>query len=204
MENLSPLVKKIMAQAEAEASQIIAEAEAYCRKVAEEGAAEAARKTEATLAKAEAGGKEGVRRAGVQASLSLRNAALAEKGKRVAEIMADLPSKLHSLNNKDYATMLRGFVLAAAPIGLVHVHPAEVDREIFDCSFVKGINEALQARGQDTTLILTGDCADIEGGILLEGENVSVDCSLDSICEYHKDELEPIILSQLFPEVESR
>lgn len=204
MENLSPLVKKIMAQAEAEASQIIAEAEAYCRKVAEEGEAEAKRKSEAVLAKAEAEGRENVRRASVQASLSLRNAALAEKGKWVAEVLADLPSKLHSLNNKDYATMLRGFVLAAAPVGLVHVHPAEVDKDIFDCSFVKGINEALQARGQDTTLILTGERADIEGGILLEGENVSVDCSLDSICEYHKEELEPIILAQLFPEVESR
>lgn len=204
MENLSPLVKKIMAQAEAEASQIIAEAEAYCRKVAQEGEIEAARKSEAVLARAEAEGRENARRASVQAALSLRNAALAEKGKWVAEVLADLPSKLHSLNNKDYATMLRGFVLAAAPVGLVHVQPAEVDRDIFDCSFVKGINEAIQARGQDTTLILTGECADIEGGILLEGENVSVDCSLNSICEYHKEELEPIILAQLFPEVESR
>ena len=204
MENLSPLVKKIMAQAEAEAAQIIAEAEAYCRKVAEDGEAEASRKSEAILARAEAEGRENVRRASVQASLSLRNAALSEKGKWVAEVMADLPSKLHSLNDKDYATMLRGFVLAAAPIGLVHVHPAEVDKEIFDCSFVKGINEAIQARGQDTSLILTGECADIEGGILLEGDNVSVDCSLDSICDYHKEELEPIILAQLFPEVENR
>lgn len=204
MENLSPLVKKIMAQAEAEAAQIIAEAEAYCRKVAEDGEAEASRKSETILARAEAEGRENVRRASVQASLSLRNAALSEKGKWVAEVMADLPSKLHSLNDKDYATMLRGFVLAAAPIGLVHVHPAEVDKEIFDCSFVKGINEAIQARGQDTSLILTGECADIEGGILLEGDNVSVDCSLDSICDYHKEELEPIILAQLFPEVENR
>ena len=204
MENLSPLVKKIIAQAEAEAAQIITEAEAYCRKVAENGEAEASRKSEAILARAEAEGRENVRRASVQASLSLRNAALSEKGKWVAEVMADLPSKLHSLNDKDYATMLRGFVLAAAPIGLVHVRPADVDKEIFDCSFVKGINEAIQARGQDTALILTGECADIEGGILLEGDNVSVDCSLDSICEYHKEELEPIILAQLFPEVESR
>ena len=204
MENLSPLVKKIMAQAEAEAAQIIAEAEAYCRKVAEDGEAEASRKSETILARAEAEGRENVRRASVQASLSLRNAALSEKGKWVAEVMADLPSKLHSLNDKDYATMLRGFVLAAAPIGLIHVHPAEVDKEIFDCSFVKGINEAIQARGQDTSLILTGECADIEGGILLEGDNVSVDCSLDSICDYHKEELEPIILAQLFPEVENR
>jgi vacuolar-type H+-ATPase subunit E/Vma4 len=204
MENLSPLVKKIMAQAEAEASQIITEAEAYSRKLAQEGEAEAAKRSDAVLAKAEAEGRESVRRASVQASLSLRNAALAEKGKWVAEVLADLPSKLHSLNDKDYATMLRGFVLAAAPIGLVHVHPAEVDKGIFDCSFVKGINEALQARGQETTLILTGECADIDGGILLEGENVFVDCSLNSICEYHREELEPIILSQLFPVEESR
>ena len=204
MDNLSPLVKKIMQKAEEEAAAILAEADALAKKTAEAASSEAGLKTKEILAKAEALGKEAVRRANVQASLAVRNACLAEKGKRVSEILDNLPAKLHSLNDKDYATMMRGFVLSVAPLGLVHVLPAPRDKEVFNSAFVSGMNEVLQGRGQDTTLILTGDDADIEGGLLLKGDNVSVDCSLLSICEYYSEELEPIISAALFSDEPKR
>lgn len=204
MDNLSPLVKKITLKAEEEAAAILSEAEASASKAALAAQAEAKEKAAAILAKAEAKGKEDVRRANVQASLAVRNAGLAEKGKWVADVIESLPAKLHSLNDKDYATMLRGFVLAVAPLGLVHVLPAPKDKEVFNSAFVSGMNEVLQGRGQDTTLILTGDDADIEGGLILKGDNVSVDCSLLSICEYYGEELEPIVSAALFPDAPNR
>lgn len=204
MDNLSPLVKKIMQKAEEEAAVILAEAEASAKKTAEAASSEAGLKAKEILANAEALGKEAVRRANVQASLAVRNASLAEKGKRVNEILESLPAKLHSLNDKDYATMMRGFVLSVAPLGLVHVLPAPRDKEVFNSAFVSGMNEVLQGRGQDTTLILTGDDADIEGGLLLKGDNVSVDCSLLSICEYYGEELEPIVSAALFSDEPNR
>jgi vacuolar-type H+-ATPase subunit E/Vma4 len=198
MENLSPLVKKIMEKAETEAAAIMAEADSVAGRVKEASRTEASQRSAAILQNARSKGQESIRRANVQASLAIRNDILAEKGKWVWDVLNELPIKLHSLNDKDYATMLRGFVLSVAPLGLVHVLPAPKDKGIFDSAFVKGMNEVLQARGQETTLILTGEVADIEGGLLLSGENVSVDCSLRSICEYHADELEPIISAALF------
>lgn len=204
MDNLSPLVKKITEKAEQEAALILSEAEAYAKKAASDAEAEARQKAAAIFAKAEAHGAELTRRANVQASLAVRNAILAEKGKWVADVLNSLPAKLHSLNDKDYATMLRGFVLAVAPLGLVHVLPAPKDKEVFNSAFVSGMNEVLQGRGQETTLILTGDEANIEGGLILKGENVSVDCSLASICEYYGEELEPIVSAALFPDAPNR
>lgn len=200
MENLSPLVKKIIERAEAEAAGIIAEADEAAIKVLEAAGAESLDKVAAILREAEAKGQETVRRARIQAALSLRNSALEKKGEWVREILAALPEKLHSLNDKDYSAMIRGFVLSVAPTGLVRVVPAEADRAVFNSSFVMGLNEVMEARGQDTTFILPGETEDIGGGLLLLGDNVSVDCSLDSICEYHTEVLEPIILEALFPE----
>jgi len=200
MENLSPLVKKIIERAEAEAAGIVAEADEAALKVLEGAGAESLDKVAAILREAEAKGQETVRRARIQAALSLRNGALEKKGEWVREILAALPAKLHSLNDKDYSAMIRGFVLSVAPTGLVRVVPAEADRAVFNSSFVMGLNEVMEARGQDTTFILPGETEDIGGGLLLLGDNVSVDCSLDSICEYHTEVLEPIILEALFPE----
>lgn len=200
MENLSPLVKKIIEKAEAEAAQIVAEAKASASSLIAAGHAEAAHKAAGILAEAETKGQETVRRSKVQAGLALRNDVLARKGYWVRKAIEELPKKLHSLNDKDYSAMIRGFVLSVAPLGLVKVLPAENDKAVFDAAFVKGMNEVLSARNQETTLILTGEYVDIEGGLLLEGENVSVDCSLASICEYHQEALEPIIAFALFPE----
>jgi len=204
MDNLSPLVKKVMDKANEEAEAILREAQAETAEIARKAAEEAADKAGAIRAKAEANGLEQVRRAQVQASMAIQNAILAEKGKCMDEILSELPSKLRSLNDRDYANMLRGFVLSSAPLGLVTVLPAEKDKDILDSTFVKGLNEVLQAKGQETTLILTGEVADIDGGLLLIGENVSVNCSLSSICSYFKDELEPIIADALFSDDQNR
>ncbi|HOA14876.1 MAG TPA: V-type ATP synthase subunit E family protein [Bacillota bacterium] len=200
MENLSPLVKKITERAQAEAASIIAEAEEAALKTLEAAGAQSLDKVAAILREAESKGQEMVRRARVQASLSLRNGALEKKGEWVRKVLDALPGKLHSLNDKDYSAMIRGFVLSVAPTGLVRVVPAEADKALFNSSFVKGLNEVMEARGQDTTFVLPGETDDFEGGLLLLGENVSVDCSLASICEYHTEVLEPIILEALFPE----
>lgn len=200
MENLSPIVENILGKARTEADAIIRKAEEAAAK-ANAGALASAEAHEAKIAAdAAKAGEEELRRARIASSLEARNRVLEAKNKLIAEVLAELPAKLHTLNSRDYSNLMRGFVLSVAPMGLVHVIPAEIDSDAFNSAFVMGLNQALQSRGQDTTLILTGEKLQSSGGLILKSDTITVDCTLESICGYYKDALEPVISSALFSE----
>lgn len=200
MENLSSLINEVIGKAEAQASQIIADSEAAA--ILTLGSVDPSTEeiVGTIMREAENRGQEIIKRAKVQASLSVRNEMLERKSKWVSDVLSQLPDKLHALNDKDYKAMIRGFVISIAPSGLVKVIPATADKGLFDSNFVKALNEVMDAREQDTTFILTGETVDVEGGIILEGENVTVNCSLASICDSYSDVLEPLVSDAMFVE----
>ncbi|HPU95363.1 MAG: V-type ATP synthase subunit E [Firmicutes bacterium ADurb.Bin153] len=200
MENLSAILESIDKKARIEAASMIAKAEESAARIVSEGKAKARAEEERIVDDALAVSEEELRRVKVTAGLEARNEILASKGSMISGVLAELPAKLHSLTDKDYACLIRGVVLSFAPLGLVHVIPAEVDKEVFNSTFVMGINTALEARGQETTLILTGETLEASGGLVLKSDTVTVDCTLESICEYYKEALEPIISTALFAE----
>jgi vacuolar-type H+-ATPase subunit E/Vma4 len=191
---ITDILERISADAAGEAGAILKAAEAEAARITAEAEATVARETAAALAAADLG-------AGNEAATLLANARLEARdtlltGKRaLAEGVLDRArAALEALPDGEYLALIADAAAGACAGG------ETLSIASADASRLAGLPEALRTRGCD--VMLGGEPAPLERGVLLAGDRVRVEISPASLVDDRREELLLVAARALFGERE--
>lgn len=189
---LADIVRRIAADAADEATLLVAEAKAHGDELLGAARAEAERSRAAVLeaARREADAEAETVRA--SARLAARDSALAAKRGLIDSVLEGAREAIASMPVTDYAAFLAARIAGAARGGeRVLIAPADAPR------LSVRLPEAVAALGVPP-LEWPGDPAPVEHGVVLVGDRVSFDLSIDAIVSERSDEFAMLAAERLF------
>ena len=185
------ILERISVGSEKEAEKITAEARAKATEIYAERTAEAKIAAAALIEAAEKDAIDRINHIKSTAALESRKLILAAKRDVINEVLDDITPTFRKLPKDEYAAFLVDVAVKSSEKGTLFF--ANVDYDVAD-----KVRDLLRDRPQYKVAKTT--VKDISSGFIIKYENVRIDCSVESIVENMKTELETIIASKLFPE----
>ena len=185
------ILERISVGSEKEAEKITAEARAKATEIYAERTAEAKIAAAALIEAAEKDAIDRINHIKSTAALESRKLILAAKRDVINEVLDDITPTFRKLPKDEYAAFLVDVAVKSSEKGTLFF--ANVDYDVAD-----KVRDLLKDRPQYKVAKTT--VKDISSGFIIKYENVRIDCSVESIVENMKTELETIIASKLFPE----
>ncbi|MDR3209473.1 MAG: V-type ATP synthase subunit E [Oscillospiraceae bacterium] len=198
MDGIQKILARIEADARAACDEIAAASAARC---AELQAEYAAREREAYGYALKQGAEEAAARYERLlnvAKLESKKQVLAEKQALVGETFAHAVSYLRSLPEKEYAALLARLAQESAAKGDETLVFSPEDRERVGASVTRLANAALKKLGKPASLTLSDETRAIDGGLIVSGGEIEVNCALDKLVALYRNELEPRVAEILF------
>ena len=197
-EGAERIIRRILAEAEAEAGAIEAEAAQKAAGIEAAAQKEAAGRREQILAQARKEAAEVKRRILGVAALEARKEALAAKQELIAEAFRRSLDTLEKMDRQSYLSVLRGMLLRTVQTGTEKVILSARDRDGIPESFWREINRTLAAAGKKGEFAPAEEAREIRGGFILQSGGVEINCSFEALLEMQRDELEPEVAALLF------
>lgn len=185
------ILERISVGSEKEAEKITAEARAKATEIYAERTAEAKIAAAALIEAAEKDAIDRINHIKSTAALESRKLILAAKRDVINEVFDDIAPTFRKLPKDEYAAFLADVAVKSSEKGTLFF--ANVDYDVAD-----KVRDLLRDKSQYKVAKTT--VKDISSGFIIKYENVRIDCSVESIVENMKTELETIIASKLFPE----
>lgn len=185
------ILERISVGSEKEAEKITAEARAKATEIYAERTAEAKIAAAALIEAAEKDAIDRINHIKSTAALESRKLVLAAKRDVINEVLDDITPTFRKLPKDEYAAFLADVAVKSSEKGTLFF--ANVDYDVAD-----KVRDLLRDKPQYKVAKTT--VKDISSGFIIKYENVRIDCSVESIVENMKTELETIIASKLFPE----
>ena len=196
---LADIVKHIADDAASEGALLVAHAQERAENLIAEARAEAERARAKTLERAARDAEAEAETLRASARLGARDRALATKGVLVDRVLAQARDAILALGDDEYAELLARRVARTACGGeRVLMAPADVARLASQLPVA-----VARVTGGDLRLTWASELAPIEHGVVLRGDRVSVDLSVDAAIEERRDELVMIAAERLFGEAEA-
>lgn len=193
---IEDILKRIEAEAEAEAGRILAEAEGEAARIREEYGKRAERLGAALEEEARKRAGEERRRLVVSEQLELRKGTLGRKRELLDELYRAAWERIRELPEERYLALMKSLVLERAVTGREEIVVPSGQRGLFTEGFVEELNAARPGAG----FTLAGEPGSFDRGVILrEGRRV-VDLTLPVLFEQVRDRMEPGIAAILFPE----
>ena len=194
---LEDITKRIIDDAEKEASKIRKEAD----NKAEEFIKEAQGETEATRAKSLGEAKEQAvneqKRLLALARLGAKKTILSEKRQAVEAAYNKAEALLASLPQDKYRQFLKRTLLREAT-GNEEIIVALGDKDYFNQAFIDEVNAELRKSGKGGNLAVSSEVRKIKGGFILKSGGIEVDSSLDTLVNSYREDLEAEVVKILF------
>ena len=191
---LADIRKKIEQDAAAEAAKLLDEAGKQADALNKEADLQIARSKKHYDDLYEAEAPEVRHRAEIIANLDVKKNRLGAKQELIAQSFEAAYERLCKLPEEHYLAFMEKLLDQAVSSG---------DEELLVGTKEKRMNKAWLDRynaAKGKKLILAADRADIEGGFILRKGKISVNCSLDTLVHWLKDELESDVVKRLFDE----
>lgn len=195
--SIENILRRIDAEAEAAAGEVLGRARAEAERLIRRYAAEAARLEEQLESQARRKAEEERRRLLVSEQLELRKATLEKKRAILAGLYAEARERLARLERGAYLDLLAALVAARAATGREEIVAAAGQRKLLEGEFMARINAARPGGGKFALAKAEGDFA--WGVLLREGKRL-VDLRLDAVFEQAVERIEPDISAILFAE----
>lgn len=195
MDGMDKILERISADAQAEADRILAQARDQAREIRERYALQAQREAQAIL---ERGRREAARlaeRLDGAAQLERGRAELAAKQEMVEEAFRLALKELRELPREDYVSLLVGLAARASSTGREELIFSQTDRATVGKAVVQAANRML--RGGKLTL--SQECRSMEGGFVLRGDGMEVNCGLAAMLRWERERLAVDVAGVLFP-----
>ena len=188
---LADIVKRIDRDAQAEAAEILLAAEAEAEAVLEAASRRAERTFEAKVEQARHEAEEQASLIVASARLRGRDRLLAEKRVLIERVFAKAREELLSLPDEEYAALLARDVAVAAR-GREKVALGTEDAE----RLRRHLPSALEALGCELAII--DEPAPMAHGVVLIGDRMMVEVSVDSMFAARTEEYEALVARELF------
>lgn len=194
---LADIIQRIGNDSAAEAHAVITAAKARADELLDAARAEAAKATEQTLAAARRAADAEADTVRAAARLAARDATLAAKRELIDSTVAAAREAVVALPDAEYAEFMAARVAHAARGGeRVLIAPADVVR------LANRLPDVVAALGAPRLHWAT-ELAHVDRGVVLVGDRVSVDLSVDAIVAERADELSMIAAAHLFGRAEA-
>jgi len=198
MNGIEKITARILEEARAEADGICLAAEEKARTIAEEYAkkAEAAFSETLTSGKAEADSQAGLRKRAQ--GLHEKKSILTLKQELIARAYEDARDRLVTMPTEEYVAFLAGEAAAASESGTESILLNARDQGAIGTQLTEAANRILLDAGKTAKLTLSPETREIVGGLFLKAGDVEVNCSVDSLMDHIRDELDTKVAKELF------
>lgn len=189
---LADIRKKIEQEAAAEAAKLLDEAKAQADALEAEAAAEIAKSKEYYDGMFAAEAPEVRRRAEIIANLDVKKISLGAKQELIGRSFDAALDRLCALSSAKYLAFMEKLLDQAVSSG---------DEELLTASGEKRLTQSWLDKynaAHHKKLKISAEKADIRGGFILRSGKISVNCSLETLIHWLKDELEPEVVKRLF------
>jgi V/A-type H+-transporting ATPase subunit E len=188
------ILKKIKADAEANASGIVAEGKAAGAKALAGAKSDIAEHREKLMARARQHAEEESNRIVTLARLAGRRTILTEKQALIDRVFDETRKSILGMETGEYRKLMRGFIEASVDTGNeeVIIDPAE---KRIDQAFLDEVSKSL---GRGSGLKLSSERRPIQGGFILHEGKVETNCTLETILRDARERVETDVAVILF------
>lgn len=185
---LKEITEHILNDGRAKAGEIKKAADERAKILVDEAKQKAEEEREHVLAEAQKKAEEEKKRIIAMAHLQARSAILTAKQNQIEEVFKRVLQSLVSLPDSEYRRLFKKLLLKGAKGG-EELIISERDRSRIDSSLLAEV---------DSTLKLSEEIRDIEGGFILKAGRIETNSSFDSLISAVKEETRPKIVEVLF------
>ena len=132
------------------------------------------------------------------AELESKKQVLALQQEMLDAVFALTENKLLGLPADKYVAFLAKLACNASLTGKEEIILSAADKKKHGDKILEAANSALSSSGKKGSLTLSDKTAEIRGGLILSGGNVTADCSIETLVSYHRNSLTPFAATELF------
>jgi len=198
MKGVEKITERILAEANEAADNAKSEAEAKAKEILEEFEGKAKQSYEQLVAngriEAAAAAERKVRTAKLQAKKDI----LGTKQEFINKAYSIAQESILAMPEDEYVDLLARKACEASISGEEAVILNEDDKSVLGQKVVDAANALLAAAGKKASLTLSDETAKMIGGLFLKQNDVSVNCSIDSIIGTFREDLDVKVAKVLF------
>lgn len=198
MQGIENITRRIQADTQAEVDRILADAQQDADKVRAKYAAKADREAEDLLARGKVLAQERVHCIHSAAQMESRKMTLTAKQELIDRAFELALEQLLSLPEEDYISLLADLALQAGS-GTEAIMLNPKDRENLGQKVLKLANKRAGEAGKPGKFTLSPETAPIQGGLLLSGGAVEVNCALETLVQLQRTQAAGEVSRLLFP-----
>ena len=209
MTGLSKITDKILAEARADAAAMLEQAKTRTNEISRAALARAAELRSKVDESAKREAAEIVSRAKSSEAMLRRNTLLSEKSAMIDEVFAQAHKELLSLSDEQYLELLTA--LSSSVLTQLRADEQSNEELYGEVASTDAYEVLLNSRDQDRCGValravlpayatLSGETAEIDGGLVVRHGKVEVNCSLAKLIEEVRPSLEAKISHTLFPD----
>ena len=199
-DGLMRLQRRILDDAEKEASRIKDAAQAKAEEILKEASAKAEARYSEIMSAAQKERETRKQRLITLARLDGRRMLLAAKDQALQDVFAEAMNAMVSSYRQRYRDFLRELLAATATYDVQEVIFNERDRNELASSLVREVQDLLKRQGRNVRINVSQETRPIGGGFLLRSGNIEINCSIEAIFQNKRDELIPEVAGVLFAE----
>lgn len=194
---LTDITDKILSDARLKAEDIIKEAKIEAEKILKDAKSESSSLREEILKKADKECGKRLKSAEISFNMQLKNAALSEKQAILGEVFDNARRSLLDLKAEEYRNLIKKVLFSVIKDGDEEIVVSENDRQRLNENFVSALNRELADSGKKGNIRIGFDKR-LSGGFVVKAKKIQIDCSIDSMLELIRPQLQNELLEILF------
>jgi V/A-type H+-transporting ATPase subunit E len=194
---LTDITVKILSDSKLKAEGVIEEAKIEAEKILRDAKSESSSLKEEILNKADKECGKRLKSAEISFNMQLKNAALSEKQAILDEVFDNARRSLLDLKAEEYRNLIKRVLFSVIKDGDEEIVVSENDRQRLNENFVSALNRELASSGKKGKLRIGFDKR-LSGGFVVKAKKIQIDCSIDSMLELIRPQLQNELLEILF------
>jgi V/A-type H+-transporting ATPase subunit E len=198
MAGAEKIVERILEEARSKADASIEKAKKEAADIMRSAEEEARNRQKVIIDRAFEEAVERKKRLIAVGELEGRKQKLKAKQEVIEAVFKKAVEELNSLPADEYEKVLAEMIVNSASDVSAEIILSESDKKKVGSDFLKNINERLNQKGIKAQLAISGESRSLNGGFILKEGDVEINNSFEAIVKMNRDELEEIIVEQLF------
>ncbi|MCK9216860.1 MAG: V-type ATP synthase subunit E [Firmicutes bacterium] len=198
MTGIDNIKGRIMADAEAKASEIVDDAEIKAEEILAKAKEKAVDKVKEIERKSIYDANERKRIIHSMVELSIRKDILAAKQEVLCQVFDEVQERIDALTGDEYEKILISMLLKTIEPGNEDIVISKNDVSRISPEFVKKVNEEFKKAGKSIELKMKMEDVEFGGGFIIKGKGIEINNSFKALLNMKRDEIEPIVAEMLF------
>ncbi len=198
MTGIDNIKGRIIADAEAKASEIIKDAEIKAKEILAKAEEKASEKANEIERKSLYDANERKRIIHSMVELGIRKDILAAKQEVLCQVFDEVQKRIDALTGDEYEKILISMLLKTVESENKDIVISKNDADRISPDFISKVNEEFNKAGKPIELNMSMEDVDFGGGFIIKGKGIEINNSFKALLNMKRDEIEPIVAEMLF------